>query len=163
MLVWHLNECAMAFFCRRRWRTISGPYSSMFGMLPCISSIILYKFVITTRAFHPGRYSLHLLLLKSSSTALLYFKTFYILLWSLSTWLFKVSFRPNDFLQIKHENDLISSRTVWTCLFKVSFRPNDCLQIKHENDFIFSCTVLLWKFKLAFCPNDFLQIKHECC
>ena len=62
----------MEFFTRRRWTTGSAQQSNMYGMVPCMCCIIFWGFDLNTTAFCSGRYSLRLLLLKSSMARLMF-------------------------------------------------------------------------------------------
>ena len=62
----------MEFFTRRRWTTGLAQQSNMYGMVPCMCCIIFWGFDLNTTAFCSGRYSLRLLLLKSSMARLMF-------------------------------------------------------------------------------------------
>ena len=62
-----LHTLVMELFTRRRWTNGSAQRSNKYWMLPCcMCGIFLERFVINTTAYLWGRYSLHLLILKSS-------------------------------------------------------------------------------------------------
>ena len=60
------TSCTMELFSRRRWATGLGQQSNNYRIMPFMCYIIFLGFNINTTAFCLGRYSLHLLLLKSS-------------------------------------------------------------------------------------------------
>ena len=66
MLQCSRNTLFMELFSRRRWATGSAQPSSLYGILPRQCGINYFVFVTNTTAYHLGRYSFHLLCLKSS-------------------------------------------------------------------------------------------------